>query len=251
MVVAQNIAADATVESLSAIFAQFGEVVAVLRRKTPASVPRRAEIVFATAEQADAACAAGKLTRDGTIVAGDAEAEADTDAELITLTSASTFVTPAAAEKTREKRDRDGDARDAPKRERTYVSGVILKLSGLTGGIDRDQIRDIFMEHGEVRFVNYRPQDGDTDAEIRFVEEDPTVAKQICDKMSADEAARPALGDAGKDYTLRVLEGEEEKSYWEAIWARADTRAAGSKFKRGGRGSYGKGRGGKRNNRRD
>lgn len=83
--------------------------------------------------------------------------------------------------------------------------GCVLHISGLEGAVSFSDIKDAFNKYASVRYVDLKR--GETAGHVRFADADAAAAKGKFDENK----------DTIKDATpvLRVIEGEEEKTYWD------------------------------------
>lgn len=135
--------------------------------------------------------------------------------------------------------------------ERTFIPGLVLRYEGIGEDATREDIRDAMEEFGNIAFVDFFS--GQTEGNVRFSTPDET-------KSALEGLTNSGKLLAGKKPTLRILDSEEEKEYWQVAWIKMDSfrkrrredRSSGSygkghkRFRGGGR--YHGGRG-KRNNR--
>lgn len=126
------------------------------------------------------------------------------------------------------------EAKDVkPKRE--VKPGLILKFTGFGTEVSREDIREVFEEHGHVDWVDFNR--GQTDGYIRF------------SKEGEAETARKAMQESKMEFggqvpVFSVLEGEVEQEYWHNMWKRKDEAFSANKKRRRENGH--RGRGGKR-----
>lgn len=147
---------------------------------------------------------------------------------------------PALDDKKKEKNDRKRkrEENEAPKEE--YTKGCILNLTVPGADLDITKMKEIFNKYGTVKFVDIGKTDKTEGAEAA-----PKESGEVYIRYTDPESAKAALEDASCPYTpLRLLEGEEEKTYFEANVFRASGGRGGRGGKRGGRGGKG-GRGGR------
>lgn len=137
-----------------------------------------------------------------------------------------------------QKTDRKRKEREEPaEKKELYVPGCILNFSVQSDDLDITKIKDIFNKYGTVKFVDIasgnKVEEGQ---EAEEKKESGTVFLRYIDA----ESAKAALADAECPIkSLRVLEGDEEKTYYEAHVIKP------SFGKRGGRGGKRGGRGGR------
>ena len=87
-----------------------------------------------------------------------------------------------------------------------YTKGLIVKLVKSAGvELDRETIRPLFESHGKVAFIDYGR--GDAEGYVRM------------DEAAGAAAAFGALGEKkeGALFSVEMLEGETELSYWTKI----------------------------------
>jgi hypothetical protein len=135
-------------------------------------------------------------------------------------------------EKAREKRKATGEAGAEEENDKSYPHGTILSFKGIGDEQKRNELKPIFAEFGDVGYIDFL--DGASEGLVRYkTAEDATKAlKELID-------SKREFG--GNVPTLSILEGEDEKKYWDVV--AASMKAQGG---RGGRGGRGRGRGGGR-----
>lgn len=136
------------------------------------------------------------------------------------------------------------------KPERTFTPGLVLRYEGIGENATREDVRDAMEEFGTIAFVDFFS--GQTEGNVRFSTPDET-------KRALAGMTESGKLLAGKKPTLRILDSEDEKEYWQVAWIkmessrkrRRDDRGHGShgkghkRFRGGGR-SYGRGNRGNR-----
>mmetsp|Transcript_31464 Transcript_31464/g.94135 ORF Transcript_31464/g.94135 Transcript_31464/m.94135 type:complete len:406 (-) Transcript_31464:335-1552(-) len=132
------------------------------------------------------------------------------------------------------KRERDdmggGGGRDGhvAKSQRTeFTPGLVVVADGVAESADFRGLKDTFGDFGAVRYVEIH----DNRAYVRFADTDGAKAAVNAGQTDVE----------GDPVTMELLEGDNEKSYWERLWASQERRAA--RENGGGRG--GRGRGGR------
>mmetsp|Transcript_8727 Transcript_8727/g.8832 ORF Transcript_8727/g.8832 Transcript_8727/m.8832 type:complete len:355 (+) Transcript_8727:107-1171(+) len=142
------------------------------------------------------------------------------------------------SEKDDKKRKRDDeDNGDIEAKEESkpfeYTKGLIFKMTNIPTDLTTFQIKDAIKEHVDVRFVDYTPGES-KEAYIRLGSTDS--AQKLATKFTEGLSLIP---DTPK-VEATLLEGEEERVYWQKIEEGGAARAANN---RGGRGGRGRGRG--------
>lgn len=136
-------------------------------------------------------------------------------------------------------REEDEDSADeAPEKNEEYTKGCILHVENIPadGNFTLYQIKDVFKEKGNVKYVEYN--EGDVAAFIRVADVESSEAiKKAVDNGDIK------LGE-GK-ITATVLEGAAEEEYWSKIISASNQ---GNKRGGGGRGGGRGGRGGRGGN---
>jgi lupus La protein len=117
-----------------------------------------------------------------------------------------------------------GGKKDKQKKEKgkndDYPKGTIVKLSNIDEKIDRETIKSSFAQFGSVAFVELAPEK--KEAYLRFNE-----------AAEASKAVSEFKGPlANSTPTLKLMEGEEEKTYWEKVRSGKPNKK-GKKSKRG------------------
>lgn len=134
------------------------------------------------------------------------------------------------------KRKAEGDACDDDEGEskgEDYTKGCILQVEGIPTeeSLTLYQIKDIFKLIGNVKYVEY--EEGKAEAFVRVADAESGEAIK-----TAADAGDVKVGES--KLTAKILEGEEEKTYWDKIIS-----ASGSGSNKRGRGGRGGGRGGR------
>jgi hypothetical protein len=128
------------------------------------------------------------------------------------------------------KKDRNGNDEGAADNEDTsstpakvftfdWKPGCVIRIIGVPEDCSREAIletiargMDISVEDVKKKSIYADYSRGQTDGAIRFPEPDPKI-QELCEKLNAG-----ALDVAGsKVESAKILEGEEEKSYWDAF----------------------------------
>jgi len=113
------------------------------------------------------------------------------------------------------------------------VRGLVVRFEGMKPDMNRMDIKEAFQVHGDVTWVAF--QTGDTEGLVRYTE--PSMAQKALKTMTEDKTK---VG--GNVLTLKLLEGEEEETYWNGIWDIMDA-SKKRKFDNAGGGRRGRGRG--------
>ncbi|KAM9998924.1 hypothetical protein ACTFIZ_002490 [Dictyostelium cf. discoideum] len=122
----------------------------------------------------------------------------------------------------------DDDNKDIKEEEDVMVPGVILCFKGVGKGLHRGDIKEIFSQYGDVKFVGYN--NDDENGSVRY------KTAESC-KRALESLTETKKEIGGQIPTYNVLEGEEEKKEWEKILERfKNARNNGGKggFKKGG-----------------
>lgn len=102
-------------------------------------------------------------------------------------------------------------ADEEPKEEKEYAKGLIVYMAGLTEEASRESIKECFEGiECKVGFVEYSR--GQVEGYIRLDESSAVTGTDAAAKLT--EAKTEISGAA---VTFKVLEGEEEKSYWTKV----------------------------------
>ena len=137
-----------------------------------------------------------------------------------------------------------GDAEpDAPESDEkpAFVSGLLLKFSlgaDVAEGTRREDLSEALSEFDAPKFIDFKM--GDTDGCLRF--EDAATVQKIVAKHGSGPDATPLVIN-GAPVAFVPMEGDEEAAYWKALASRSGQ--GGGRGGRGGRGRGG-GRGGGR-----
>lgn len=139
-----------------------------------------------------------------------------------------------------EKKDEDENEEESLK----YDSGCVLHFKNVGEQTSREDLKSLFGEHEDIAWVDFTR--GESEGHVRFSKEGG--AQRVIDALKAKGDGKIVIREA--EATLRVLEGDEEKSYWKK--AQEDREKAkqkkGKKFRgnQGGRSGGGRGRGKRR-----
>jgi len=142
------------------------------------------------------------------------------------------------AEEKDEKDEKSEKGKKTKDKEKSNIEkGTIVRFSGVGADepIKKEEIKKIFEENGQVKFVDFLT--GSKEGYVRFVK-----AEFAAQAISTFTSSPPLI--AGSPISVSLLEGEEEQHYW-------DEKVLKSSGQRGGRGRGGKrgGRGGGRGGR--
>lgn len=113
------------------------------------------------------------------------------------------------------------------------IRGLVVRFEGIDPDVSRTDIREAFKEHGDVTWVAHNG--GETEGFVRYAEIG-MAAKAVGNKTEVK----------GNALTLKVLEGEEEETYWNGVWDVMDRieESRKRKLESGGNGGGRRGRGG-------
>lgn len=152
------------------------------------------------------------------------------------------------AQKKEEKKARkqDGEEKEEKKEPKIFeperLKGCVLNVTELPSTATREDLKATFNPHGEVAWVDFSK--GDKEAWVRFKEENKGADLQA--KVTSEEVQ---LTMKDTKLTIRLLEGDEEKEFWDSvIKAKSDMKLQKQKGKRGGGRGF-KGKGGRFSNR--
>jgi len=214
-----------SIEELATLFSKYGTVLSVRIRKDKAKNPKdSAFIEFSTPEEASAAVKEPPKFKDAQLTA------------MMRLE----YVQKKKDERKNKRKAEDGEDEDEenkgedkpskskkPKRENAnkgeFTKGVVIGLKGVGGGINRMLLKDLFGKFGKVNFVDF-PQDS-TEGYVRM--ENPDDVKKALEDFKKNETK---IG--GNVPELTILEGEEEKTYWDKILS---SKKSDNNKKRGGK----------------
>ncbi|KAH0576638.1 RNA binding motif-containing protein [Spironucleus salmonicida] len=93
---------------------------------------------------------------------------------------------------------------------KTYVKGLILKVTNLPTDTRRGDFTKIFEEFGEVKFVDF--YDGNEFACVRFKESSPEATILAVNKFQ-----QTSLQINNQEVVVTLVEGDEEKETWDKI----------------------------------
>jgi len=223
----------ATIEQVSSLFSAYGTVLSVRLRKRNTTHEFKGTVLieFSSEDEAKAALAAAPQIEGHTLLYQTKEAWAQEKREAFQNKKAKK------AEK-KEKQEKDGKKRKEPEDPESnneaeeYTKGLILSVKGVGESLKREDLKPVFAEFGDVLFLDFVANA--TDAYVRYAS--PEDASKALEALTASKREFGA-----KVPSLSILEGDEEKKYWELVAkAKADKRQSGR-----GRGGRGRGRGGR------
>jgi hypothetical protein len=141
--------------------------------------------------------------------------------------------------KKRSRDEKDEDDKKKKEDELEFKAGVIVKFTGIPEDKRDDSkgpLKEHFSKFGKVNYLEYRPE-GPGEGYVRY--NDPESATDALAKVETEKFGDLALN-------LSILDGEEEKAYWDRLleFNRKKKSGFNKRSKRGGRG--GRGRGGRR-----
>lgn len=111
--------------------------------------------------------------------------------------------------KSREQKEKKQKAKEDIMENEQITKGCLLKLSELPDDLKWETLKAFFNEFSPVGYVDC--QQGKTEATLRFSEEDG--AKSALEKaLASNEEKKLIISE--KEVSARILDGEEEKSYW-------------------------------------
>jgi len=230
---AKGWAPDTNIEKVADFFAPYGKVLSVRLRRVKATKAFKGTLTveFSKEEEAKAAIAAAPQPEGQQLIYQTKEAWAQQKREAFQAKKQKKKEGKGGAEDTGEKRKASGEAGEEEENtEESYPRGTILSFKGIGGDQKRYELKPIFAEFGEVGYIDFT--DAASEGFVRYnTAEDTTKAlKELTD-------SKRELG--GQVPTLSILEGEEEKKYWDVV--AASKKAQGGKGGRGGRGRGGRG----------
>lgn len=91
------------------------------------------------------------------------------------------------------------------------VLGAVLHLKGLSGDNSRESLKELFDNYARVKYVDYSK--GQTEGYVRFSEENE--AKVALDKFKEANNGECVVKETKVE--CRILEGEEEQTYWREL----------------------------------
>ncbi|CAH3159785.1 unnamed protein product [Porites lobata] len=147
-------------------------------------------------------------------------------------------------EKQKETKEERKDEDEKEEESLKYDSGCVLHFKNVGEQTSREDLKSLFGEHEDIAWVDFTR--GESEGHVRFSKEGG--AQRVIDALKAKGDGKIVIREA--EATLRVLEGDEEKSYWKK--AQEDREKAkqkkGKKFRgnQGGRSGGGRGRGKRR-----
>eukprot|EP01028_Stygiella_incarcerata_P004899 TRINITY_DN2123_c0_g1_i1.p1 TRINITY_DN2123_c0_g1~~TRINITY_DN2123_c0_g1_i1.p1 ORF type:complete len:387 (-),score=137.48 TRINITY_DN2123_c0_g1_i1:204-1253(-) len=201
---AKKFAPDATIESISEFFAPHGTVQSVrLRRFKDKTFKGSVYVEFLSPEEAKSVLEKKLSVQEGV--------------PLIMMTKAAHIQEMKDEMKKRnerrnamkEKKGKRAEEEAEETFERILVPGLLLEVTSIPSKCSRDTLIEIFRQMGQVQFVDHEL--GKETAIVRF------GSAEDCEK------AKKMLESGEKDILftkpgVRILEGDEEKKYWERVW---------------------------------
>jgi lupus La protein len=227
-----------TIEKVAEFYAPYGKVLSVhLRRvKTTKDFKGSLTVEFSTEDEAKAALAAAPQMEGHTITHQTKESWAQEKRDAFQAKKQKKKEQKEQKqqkEKPGEKRKADDGPQDGD--EESYPRGTIISFKGVGEGVNRFDLKPVFAEYGDVAYVDF--QDKAVEGLVRYktAEDASKALKELTESKREFGGSVP---------TLVLLEGEEEKKYWDVV--AASSKAQGKRGGRGGRGGKGgRGRGGK------
>jgi len=108
-----------------------------------------------------------------------------------------------------------------------HEKGVIIEMKDIGPNVKRDEIKAILAVFGTVKYVEL--QNGSTEGFLRM--EQPEEALKVVKLVAENQTP---IG--GKVPQLRILEGDEEETYWQKIKSSSSSRDGRKKGRGGKRG---------------
>ena len=252
-VYASPFAMTATIDEITAFFAQHATVRSVRLRRHVTSKDFKGSVFVELADAAACEKLVGaalehdgaelvvmmkkdyleKKKKDRTEKAA-ANAAAKEAAEAAAAEAKATANEEAPTEKTAEEEEKPADAAPA------FAPGLLLKFSlgaGVAEGTRREDLSEALSDFDAPKFIDFKM--GDTAGCLRF--EDAGTVQKILAKHGPDAPTPLQVG--GAPVAFAEMRGDEEAAYWKALASRASQ--GGGRGGRGGRGRGG-GRGGGR-----
>ncbi|KAK3752177.1 hypothetical protein RRG08_059738 [Elysia crispata] len=103
------------------------------------------------------------------------------------------------------------DADDEEKVKQQMTRGAVLHISGMNQETDREEVRRLFLKHGDVSWVDF--DKGVTEGYIRLKE--PNSAARTLESLQKMEGGVVLHGAC---VHIRVVEGDEELQYWQKMY---------------------------------
>lgn len=230
--------ADVTIEAVSKQFSEYGKVLMVRMRREKLSKALKGScfIEFDSAQAvADAVAAANK---DGAVQIGFkdnkflcvmpyTEWAARKEAKMNKSNKSNNASGPASG-----KRSADGAVKEEEKKVE-FTSGLIFHVTNIPADASLYDIKDFFKAIADIKFVDHEADK--TEAYVRTA--DTTAAERLAEALKKGITMR----ESNPNLEYKLLEGEEEETYWNKIAANSKSGPGG----RGGRGGRGGGRGGR------
>ncbi|XP_065052382.1 lupus La protein-like [Rhopilema esculentum] len=113
-------------------------------------------------------------------------------------------------EKKSEKKNKSNtDGQKEEEVEDPFVKGCVIYFNGAGEGTSREDLKALFGEHHEISWVDFNRND--TEGHVRFKEEG--AAQKAIDAVKTANDDKVMI--KGVEATVRILEGDEEKAFWE------------------------------------
>ncbi|RUS90008.1 hypothetical protein EGW08_002195 [Elysia chlorotica] len=114
-------------------------------------------------------------------------------------------------EKREEKLSKDKKKKERKKVRQQMTRGAVLHISGMSQETDREEVRRVFLQHGDVSWIDFNK--GVTEGYVRLKE--PNSAVRTLESLEKMEGGIVLNGTA---VHVRVVEGEEEFQYWQKMF---------------------------------
>lgn len=245
---------DVTIESVSAQFAEHGEVLMTRLRKDPRTKGFKGSAFIEFKDAASVASAVKACNNEDKTVSLQWK-----DTPLLCVMELTDWLTRKEAKRVKRKEGKkrgtsgddleenggkkakiaaDEDASSSAKKDEPleYTKGLIIKVDDVPSGTSLYEIKDCFKAIGEVKFVEF--SEGSSTAWIRVADIASSVAV-----VTALEKGLKITPEHTTNVNGTILSGDDEHAYWVKLVAENAKKQAANKGGRHGKGSRG-GRGG-------
>jgi len=235
-----------SIDDISKVFAPFGKVLSVRVRKTLDKKSKESAFIeFEKAEEAKAAVSASpipkynekdlKILMKQDYVQSKKEEKKKAEAEKKDSKRKVDDENGGSEQKNKRQRrgkgekDEKHEDKNEEKKDEPVTPGLIVQFKNIGTGVTREILKEVFGKYGKVAFADF--SQNEASGYIRFGE--AAEAKNAVESMKNEKVS---LG--GQVPELSILEGEEEKSYWDKVKEKRD--ATKNKKGKGGGSKRGK-----------
>lgn len=196
-------------DELITYFETYGKVLQVYMRRFPANKTFKGSVfvTFGSKEESTKLMELEELKYNETVLERETQ-EAYLERKAPALNRQKEEREKREAEREAKRQERE-DAKNAFYKSQK-VAGSVLHLKGLPAEGTRENLKELFDNHAQVKWVDYSK--GEPEAYLRFAE--ANKAQFALDEVKkANEEGKVIL--RGAELEVRVLEGEEEETFWQ------------------------------------